>query len=377
MRLLDRYLLRELLVPLVYCLSGFLLLWIVADLCGELHDLQAHRLSAVEVAQFYLVQVPGFLVFLLPITLLLALLYTLTNHARHHEITAIRAAGVSLWRLCVPYLAVGLLCGAVVFALNELWVPDSDTAAQQIRNRYVLSSSAVLGRKQIPKLGFTNFRDRRIWEIGLYNLETSEMLRPVVTSTQPDGSSLQLHAERAVRVGGVWTFYQASEYKLLAQTGALPVLLFQTNLLKMPAFSETPEQIKSALRIRNSLGTTSFRDIKKADVPIKELLNYLRLNPNPLPSESAWLYTKLYGRLATPWVCLVVVLIAIPFGAASGRRNVFVGVASSIVICFAFVILQQFCLALGSGGYLPAWLAGWLPNLAFGLAGLWLTARVR
>jgi lipopolysaccharide export LptBFGC system permease protein LptF len=71
------------------------------------------------------------------------------------------------------------------------------------------------------------------------------------------------------------------------------------------------------------------------------------------------------------------VLIAVPFGAASGRRNVFVGVASSILICFSFFVLQQFCLALGAGGHMPSWLAGWFPNLAFGIYGLWMTARVR
>jgi lipopolysaccharide export LptBFGC system permease protein LptF len=105
------------------------------------------------------------------------------------------------------------------------------------------------------------------------------------------------------------------------------------------------------------------------------ILDYLRLHP--YPAQAAALYTKLAGRLATPWTCLVVVLIALPFGAASGRRNVYVGVASSIVICFAYFVLQQVCLAAGAGGKMPPWLAGWFPNLAFGLIGLWMTARVR
>jgi lipopolysaccharide export system permease protein len=54
-----------------------------------------------------------------------------------------------------------------------------------------------------------------------------------------------------------------------------------------------------------------------------------------------------------------------------------VGVASSIVICFAYFVLQQLGLALGTGGYIIPWLAAWLPNLSFGLLGLWMTARVR
>ncbi|HWQ92191.1 MAG TPA: LptF/LptG family permease, partial [Clostridia bacterium] len=121
----------------------------------------------------------------------------------------------------------------------------------------------------------------------------------------------------------------------------------------------------------------TVRAARKADIPVRSIIDYLRLHPNLSQSDTNWLYTKLHGRLALPWTCLVVVVIALPFGAASGRRNVFVGVASSIVICFAYFVLQQICLAFGTNGTLPPWLAGWLPNIAFGSAGVWLTARSR
>jgi len=89
------------------------------------------------------------------------------------------------------------------------------------------------------------------------------------------------------------------------------------------------------------------------------------------------LLTKFYGRLAAPWTCLVVVLIAIPFGAPSGRRNLFYGVAGSIFIAFTFFVLQKVCPALGMTGFLPAWLAAWLPNFIFAAAGIVLTQRTR
>jgi lipopolysaccharide export LptBFGC system permease protein LptF len=103
----------------------------------------------------------------------------------------------------------------------------------------------------------------------------------------------------------------------------------------------------------------------------------VRLHPQISHSDLAWVETKLAGRLAAPWTCLVVVLIAIPFGAAGGRRNVFVGVASSILICFGYFVLQQVGLALGTSGRMSPWLAVWFPNLSFGLVGLLMTARVR
>src|SRR5438034_5144486 len=119
MRLLDRYLLRELLVPLGYCLGGFLMFWVAFDLFTELEGLQEYKMHASDIARYYLVRTPEFLVMVLPIALLLALLYALTNHARHHEIAAMRAAGVSLWRLAAPYFGVGLAASMVLFALNE------------------------------------------------------------------------------------------------------------------------------------------------------------------------------------------------------------------------------------------------------------------
>jgi len=374
MRLLDRYLLRELLVPLGYCLSGFLLLWVSADLINELGSLQEKKLHLGDIAEFYLVQTPAFLVLGLPVGLLLALLYTLTNHARHNEITAIRAAGVSLWRLCLPYLGVGLLASLAVLALNEWFIPDSSDHLDRIKTRRLPPTSDAPGRDKVF-LAFTNERGGRSWTIPVYDLKTSEMQNPLVLMTQKDGSRLWLKADRAARIDGVWTFYNAREYKEAAQADQPPVPLLRTNVLAQPEFTETPEQIRSEFTISAMMDTLSLRGTKKADIPIAAILNYLKLHP--WPAQPALLYTKLHGRLATPWTCLVVVLIAIPFGAPSGRRNVFVGVASSIVIFFAYFVLQQFCLALGSGGHVPAWLAGWFPNLAFGLAGLWMTLRVR
>jgi lipopolysaccharide export system permease protein len=372
MRLLDRYLLRELLIPLGYCLSGFLLLWVVSDLITEINALQEKKLHAGDIAQYYLIKCPEFLVLVLPIALLLALLYTLTNHARHNEITAIRAAGISLWRLCLPYLAVGLVASLVVFWLNEYCVPQSADAAEQIRNFRVPVPGGAAARDKVFNAGINNSRDGRDWVIAVYDLRTGEMQRPVVVSRMGDGSHLELRAARAVRVKGRWNFYDVLEYKRPVQPDALPILLLKTNVLIKPEFSETPDQIKSELQLSSG---SSLAKAKSADIPIFVLLNYLRLHP--YPTQAAALYTKLAGRLAAPWTCLVVVLIAIPFGAGSGRRNVFVGVASSILICFAYFVLQQVCLAAGAGGKLPPWLAGWLPNLAFGAAGLAMTARVR
>ena len=142
----------------------------------------------------------------------------------------------------------------------------------------------------------------------------------------------------------------------------------------MPEFDETPKQILSSIKMSDS---QTLRGSRSADIPLRDLREYLKLHPDLPAEDAAALRTKYYGRLAAPWTCLVVVLMAIPFGAQSGRRNLFFGVAGSIFICFAYFVLQQVSLAFGMNGHLAPWLAAWLPNFAFAAAGTILILRTR
>jgi lipopolysaccharide export system permease protein len=373
MRLLDRYLFRELLTPLAYCLGGFLIFWNSYDLFTELQELQERKLHLLDVLEYSAAMTPEFLVTVLPIGLLLALLYTLTNHARHNEITAIRAAGVSMWRLCVPYFIVGLVMSVVLFGLNEWCVPRSMDWANRILTRHVQKPGDDEMQTQFH--GFANARAHRFWQFNEYRVRTTEMLKPIVSWTLTNSAPRLLKADRAIHTNGVWIFYGATEFEQPNATAQFLPLL-QTNVLTMPEFDETLAEIQSEIKISGHQG---LRNARKADIPLRDIFGYLRLHPNLPRADSRWLFTKFYGRLAAPWTCLVVVLIAIPFGAASGRRNLFVGVAGSIFICFSYFVIQSVSLALGSApnGHLPAWLAAWLPNIFFGLTGLVLTARVR
>jgi lipopolysaccharide export system permease protein len=374
MRLLDRYLLREFLVPLGYCLCGFLVFWIASELFANLHQLQEKHLQAMDIAEYYFFRIPEFLPIALPVALLLALLYALSNHARHNELTAIRAAGVSLWRLSVPYLAVGFAGSAVLFALDEFCAPITASIAEQVLNRRVQHPLGPGERDWVKNLDFQNSRAGRNWHIGLYNQKTGEMVSVLVVWREPDDSWRQIIADRARRINGVWTFYRVREISQSAATNAIPSRR-QMPELALPEFSETPREIRSEISVSDRFAHQART--KRADVPIADILNYLRLNPEVKGSIRSWLFTKLNGRFAAPCTCLVVILIGVPFAAGSGRRNVFVGVAASLTIFFVYYLVQQFGFAFGEAGRVPAWLAAWLPNLSFALAGLWMMAKVR
>ncbi len=92
--------------------------------------------------------------------------------------------------------------------------------------------------------------------------------------------------------------------------------------------------------------------------------------------RAALLMTQFHGRLAQPYTCLVVAVVALPFGAMGGRRNVYAGVAGSVGICFFYFVLVRWGLPPGTAGSIPALLAAWLPNLIFAGVGLAMLRKV-
>ncbi|MCS7089323.1 MAG: LptF/LptG family permease [Verrucomicrobiota bacterium] len=371
MRLLDRYLLRRLIGPFGACVCGFLLIWIVADLLGRMEDFQSRPLAWMHLAKYYLWRLPEFLGLVLPMALLLALLYALHRHNRWNEITAMRAAGWSLWRIAFPYGAVGILLAALLGFLNEKVAPVAAPKAEAaLRTREATDEHPTFVRN----FGFMNHRDQRSWHADRYDLLTGLMEGPQVEYATPEGRRRWLFASRAIHTNGHWMFYDVREFERVPQGERFLVPVRTLPFLMMPEFIETPELLRSAHLVQSRL---QRRFSRKLDLPVYALRQYARLNPTLSKEERAWLETQIHGRLSQPFTCVVVVLIALPFGLSSGRRNVFYGVAGSVFVAFAYFVLQQVGLALGTGGHLLPWLAAWCPNLLFAAVGTILILRFR
>ena len=368
MRLLDRYLLRDLLVPFFYILFGLFIFWIAFDLFSELSDFQKRHLLAIDIAEYYFYKVPELLSVVLPVNLLLALLYALTNHARHNELTAMRAAGVSLMRVSLPYFAVGLILSLLVMVLNEWWLPRSAERTEAIFNQYNTNAHQTARGDWELDCGFTNTREKRTWMMEAFNRSTADIVRPHIEWILPDGTRHEVYADAGGWVDQHWVFTNVQEFVYPPVKGTFPLLSNYTERV-MTAFHELPEEIRIQIKLAK---IADIREARNAHLSIRDIMLYRKLHPEDIEKN-----TLLHGRLAAPWTCLVVVLIALPFGAASGRRNVFVGVASSVVFCFGYFVFQQLSLVLGFSGRIPGWLAGWLPNLVFSAVGIFYSLRIR
>ncbi len=385
MRLLDRYLLRELWIPFSYCLCGFFLFWLAFSLFGELEDLQRAELAFREVALLYLHRIPELLVVVLPVALLLAQLYALSGHARHNELAAARAAGLGLWRICAPHLATGALLSLALLAVNELWAAGRGMDAQAL---------LALREGREPPSGPLSFSDRRSgrrWMVESFH-RGSARLEGVHIEWELDSRSLDLLGKHGLglppgrRTFGQWPLEPGSRIDIKARSGrfaegawtfedleiwvrlpgpAGPRTLIHASypVRSLPEFGELPRHLRTEDRIAG-LDRTALA--KEARVSLRDIADYRALNPLMPQARRAALDTQFHGRLAWPLTCLVVVLVSMPLAASGVRSSPMAGAAAGIGICLAYFLVMRAGLALGTGGALPPWLGAWLPNLLFG-----------
>jgi lipopolysaccharide export LptBFGC system permease protein LptF len=255
-------------------------------------------------------------------------------------------------------------------------VPQGAERAERIMNRRVATPA---GDPQVQTaVTFRNDRDQRTWYIGSYHLQTHEMRKLQIEWTLEDGTRHQWNAERGFRTNDQWVFETVQEVTMPGGTAAsMDASLWPPPQRwperAMPELTETPRLIESEIKISR---LDSIKTARKAHLSLGDITDFLALH-SAAERHRDLLLTTYHSRLAAPWTCVVVVLISLPFGAASGRRNVFVGVASSVFICFAYYVVSELSLAFGGRASVPPWLAAWLPNLLFGLAGIVMTQRTR
>ena len=368
MRLLDRYLLRELMVPLFYCLAAFQIFWTAFDLFSNLKSYQDGGLGWFQIGKIYLLRTPELLTTVLPIALLLALLYALTNLARYNELVAIRAAGVSVARISIPYFGMAILLGGVLFAITEFIAPDASAKSMLL----ITTGDTKPGQWLDGPVDFRNDAQAQIWHIKRYNPATGEMEQPMV-EWQTDTARMELYGQRGTWTNGMWMFYEVELLRFEPPTDDLPTLLV-TNVYAGEKIGGSPEQLKAEIRIAGLEKTEAAKTLK---LSLAEIIEYRKLHPDMPTGKEVMLMTQFHGRIAQSWTCVVVVLMALPFGTDAGRRNVFAGVAGSVTICFFYFVLLRWGLALGTAGQIPPVIAAWLPNIVFACTGLGLLWKAR
>jgi len=357
MTILDRYILRKFFVPFLYCFVGFVGIWFIFDLADNLQDFIQGRATFQMLVSYYGSQVPEIIIIALPLGTLLALLYSLAAMSRSNEIISMLGAGLSITRILVPLMAVGVVLAGVTAYFNYEGAPHATGVKKD------LVGEIKHGRKKERTIRghlFRNREDNRTWFVSRLPLK-QDSLRDVQIVQQDENGNIsdQWYAREAFynHDSSSWTLRGARHVRMSPEGDV--VESGGTRTIEIDGWSETPWRVGSSMMIADFMSVPELRDylFHNGDFPDQRLAPYR---------------THLHYRWALPAVCLVVVFLAAPCAIVYSRRGVLGGVALAIGLFFMLVLLSNLFVALGKGDRVSPVVAAWGPMAAFFVTGLWL-----
>lgn len=361
MKIADRYVLKLFAGMFLGSLAAISFLFTVFSVLDSLSRLMGMEgASFAGIVRYYLLQLPQTIFMTAPVASLLSTMITLGLLNQRNELTALRAAGVSLMRTTAPMVLAALVISLGLFQLGNTLVPVGNrsllSAKDTIQGEVTDPSARVWYASENPK------RPPIFLRVEKVDRKTGTMRGLTVYETDPNFSlrrqSTAKSAEWKKGEGWVMREVRVREFHGLD----LPVLREEAEVL-LP-ISDKPADFLRAQRAPEEMDLEELND------------QIVRVRRYGL-QDTAYRVER-QSRFAIPLSALILALVGAPLAIRPARSGgLAVGILGAIVVGFVYFIIIAEFLSLGKGGMVPAWAAAWSANVVFGVigAGWFLTLR--
>jgi lipopolysaccharide export system permease protein len=346
---LRRYVARQFGSNMALMLLAFVSLLQLLDLLANADDIvKLHGGGAAAFFWHALFNSPEIISVVTPICALLASLLTLARLAHSNEVLALKAAGLSYYRLLVAFVPVAFAVGAAHFLVSDQLTPPASRALLQWDSE---SPKAKLDIK--VKDGFWIRDGDTLVRVGRVTRRGTELAGLTLFQRDKRGQViLRLTAESAAHRHGAWELRNVERLSLaegdLGTFTTVPTMGWNTSL--------TPRQFSDFVSPANALSL----------VDLWRFVSHAGIGSHPIYFYLTW-FNK---RLSLPIASFMMVLLAAPVAQSMQRQGGMVrGLAVGVVLGFLYFVTDGFVLTLGEAGALPPVIAAWSPALLFGLVG--------
>lgn len=361
LQILDLYVIRTWLLYLGILIVAFCGVYIIFDFFQLLGDIVRNHVGARVILDYYRFLLPQILFFpVLPLSVLVATLVSFGLMAKTNQITAIKSAGISLYRASLPIFVAAAILSAGMFVLEDQYLPALNQRQDSLRNQ-------IKGRPVQ-----TYLRPDRQWIFGegsrIYNYRFFDPDKNVfahlsVFEFDPKQFRMtrRIYAARALwedQIHG-WVLEDGWVRDL---DGGRVTNYMPFSVATFKELTESPPYFKKEVRTSEQMS-------------VFELRNYI----NEL-SQSGFdvvrLSVQFYRKFSLPLVAFIVALIGVPFSLTGGSKGAVSGFALSIVIAVGYWSISSLFEAMGNLHQLPPMVAAWSPDVFFCLGGIYLLLRV-
>ena len=358
--ILDDYVLRDFFIYLTLILASFLMLLQVFTLFELLGDILRNRISPLVVGEYLLNVAPFFLYNVTHLSILLAVLITFGLMQRSNEITAIKATGISIYRVIVPVLVVSTLLAGGLFFFDQFYLPHANKRQDALRN---LIKGKPAQTYLNPDRKWIFGQHSTIYYYQFFDSERNQFGNLSVFQFDPTTFQLtnrvyadQAHwEERLHRWVCTQGWARSVHGSAIADYRTFDVGTFAS-------ISEPPGYFKKEVR-------------QSSEMNYDELRRYIR-DLQQSGFDVVRLKVQLQEKFAFPFNTLIMAILAIPFSLAAGKRGAIAGVATAVGIGVLYMTMSRLSESMGNVSQLPPILAAWAPDVIFGLAGGYLILKV-
>jgi LPS export ABC transporter permease LptF/LPS export ABC transporter permease LptG len=357
--ILDRYVIRKYLAIFAIIFAGLVSVSIIVTFFERIDNVYAHDKPLSLFLQYIWFRVPEFVSYILPVTALTTALLALGILTKFNEVTAMKACGISVYRLIFPILFMALVVSLFSFYLQERILPRANNKAEEVWNRIndrpprsysYVNRHWVLGREK-----------NRIYHYDFFDPGPSVFSRLSIFDIDLASWALsgRTYAEKA--------YLKEDRLRLVEGwkrtfSGTLPA-----------SFEVQPERELAGVETKSYF-------LKEWKEPVQMTYSELRkytAEVEEMGFEASRFKVDLNTKISFPFVCLIMTLLGVPFAFSMGTRGTLVGIGLSIVIAMVFWGAIGVFRSLGYVNFLGPFLAAWTPNLIFGLIGVYLLFRLR
>ena len=358
--ILDDFVLRDLVLNLSLVLAAMLMLSLVFTVFELLGDILRNQVSPWIVGEYLLNVTPYFLYNSAQYGVLLAVLITLGMMQRYNEVTALKATGISIYRIIVPVLVAAVLVAVGLFLSDQFYLPHANKRQDALLNtikgkppqtylnpyrKWIFGQHSTIYYYQFFDSDKNQFGDLSVFQ---FNPVTFQMANRIYAGRANWDDSLH----RWVCSQG----WQRSFHSAAIQD-------FHTfDVSTFPAVSEPPtyfrKEVKQSLEMNYEQLRSYIHDLQQSGFEVVRLR------------------VQLQKKLAFPVITFVMALLAIPFSLSAGKRGAVAGIATAIGIAAVYSVVSGLFEAMGNISQLPPVLAAWSPDVIFALVGGYLILKV-
>jgi LPS export ABC transporter permease LptF/LPS export ABC transporter permease LptG len=359
-QIFDIYLLRNFLFYFVLLTIGFILLFEVFNFFELLDDIAQHRTSMLDVFNYFRLLALYLFYQLAPLAALVSVLVTLGVMAKNNELVALKAAGISLYRLSLPLLLAGLLLSVSLVALDDTYLPYVNQRQDALRNE-------IKGRP-----AQTYYQPRGQWIFGtnskVYNYEFFDPDQQIfggLNVLELDPATFEIRR----RIYAARAHWDSQQGVWILESGWL-------RDFKNGALTSYQPFLGNALKELNEPPTYFNREVRQSyQMSWWELKEYI-VELSNAGFDVARLSVQLQKKLSFPLIAPIIILLAIPFSIVVGTRGAVGGIALGVGIAIVYWAASALTEAMGAVGQLPPLVAGWAPDTIFSFLGLYFFLKM-